>query len=368
MSGNRRQFGGASRWIEKGFASMRYLNLQLFFCLSLATVAASLEARPKRDVLYLKNGDRLTCEIKSLDKGQLTVKTNYINDTFVIDWNEVERIESPQRFQVETQDGSVLAGALEKKLSTSQVSVIDGAESNQVPQLDVVWMKQDQESVLGKLDLNVDYGFSFTKANATVSSNLDVSADYITTQWEVSNDTNFSFNGQDNGTDSSREQINNSIRRRLAWKHWFAGGLANFLSNSEQQLDLRSTFGGGIGREFIHTNKTLLSALVGAGYSREQYSQDSGQTKQDNAEALLGLSYSWFHFDSSEFDFSVLAHPSLTDIGRVRIDLNTGLYLSLLGDNLYWKISFYDNYDSRPPSGVSKNDAGISTSIGWSIF
>ena len=218
-------------------------------CLSLLLLVGSLEARPKRDVLYLKNGDRLTCEIKSLDKGQLTVKTDFTSGTIVIDWNQVERIESPQGFQVETQDGDLLVGSLEKKQPSSKVSVIDNTDSTQVPQSDVVWLTQDQPGVLGKLDLNVDYGFSFTKSNATVSSNLDVSADFTTTKWKLSNDTNFSFNGQDNGTDSSRQQINNSIRRRLAWKHWFAGGLANFLSNSEQQLDLRSTFGGGIGRE-----------------------------------------------------------------------------------------------------------------------
>ena len=118
----------------------------------------------------------------------------------------------------------------------------------------------------------------------------------------------------------------------------------------------------------IHSNKTLLSALAGAGYTREKYSSDADQTRQDNAEALLGLNYSWFHFDFSEFDFNVLVHPSLTDVGRVRIDLNTGLTLSVLGDNLHWTISFYDNFDSRPPATVSKNDSGISTSIGWKIF
>lgn len=195
-----------------------------------------------------------------------------------------------------------------------------------------------------------------------------MSAAYITPQWRVTNDSNFVFNGQDDGTDTSREQINNLIGRRLRWEHWFAAGLVNFLSKSEQQLDLRTTLGAGIGREFIHTNKTLFSALVGGSYSGETFSSDSGQTKQDNGEILLGLNYSWFRFDFSQFKFGVLVHPSMTDVGRIRVDLNTSLSLTLLGENFHWTISLYDNYDSRPPTDTSKNDSGTSTSIGWKFF
>jgi putative salt-induced outer membrane protein YdiY len=347
---------------------MQNLNVGLIFCLSLLLFAGLLEARPKRDVLYLKNGDRLTCEIKSLDEGQLTVKTNFTNGTFVIDWNQVERIESPQSFQLETQDGTTLVGDLEKKQPDAKVSVIDNAESTEVPQSDIVWMKQETPGALGKLDLKVSYGFSFTKANSIVGSNLDVNTDYITTRWNLSNDTNSTLNSQDNGTGSSRHQINNGVRRKLRWEHWFMGGLADFLSNSEQQLDLRSTFGGGIGREMIHTNKTTFSGLVGASFASEKYSAESEQTQKENAAILVGVDYSRFSFDHYRFDFDVLVHSSLTDPGRIRIDLNTGLGLSILGDNLQWTVSFYDNFDSRPPEGLSKNDAGISTSLGWKIF
>ncbi len=347
---------------------MRNITLHLLACLFLWLTPEWLEARPRIDVIHLKNGDRLTCEIKGLAQGQLTVKTDYTVGTFVIDWDEVETFESPQAFQVETQAGIILVGTLEKKQADSPISIIADGVSQQVPQSDIIWLRQEQSGALGKMDLTVDYGFNFAQANSTVSSNLAVSADYVTKLWNIYNDSNFVFNGQADADDSSREQINNGIRRRLRWEHWFAAGLVNFLSNSTQELDLRTTLGGGVGREFVHTNKTRVSGLVGGSYSHETYSQDSGQTNGNNGELLLQLTYSWFSFDFSGFDFDVLVHPSLTDLGRIRLDLNTSYSLIVLGDNLQWKISFYDNYDSRPPTDVAKNDSGISTSLGWKFF
>ncbi len=44
-----------------------------------------LEGRSKKDVVFLKNGDRLTCEIKSLQEGQLSVKTDYASGTIALD-------------------------------------------------------------------------------------------------------------------------------------------------------------------------------------------------------------------------------------------------------------------------------------------
>ena len=35
-------------------------------------------------------------------------------------------------------------------------------------------------------------------------------------------------------------------------------------------------------------------------------------------------------------------------------------------DDLFWELSFYDNYDSDPVvSGAEKNDYGITTSLGY---
>jgi hypothetical protein len=68
--------------------------------LLLGSSIASAGSRARTDIVYMKNGDRITCEVKSLAYGQLSVKPDYILDTVVLDWSKVEHIESSQVFSV----------------------------------------------------------------------------------------------------------------------------------------------------------------------------------------------------------------------------------------------------------------------------
>src|SRR5205814_2807067 len=82
-----------------------------FLVLSFALLlAAALHARDKTDVLVMKNGDRMTCEVKGLDAGVLYVSFDYIDGTASVDWSKVARLESNQLFVVKTEAGKVYAG------------------------------------------------------------------------------------------------------------------------------------------------------------------------------------------------------------------------------------------------------------------
>ena len=83
-------------------------TLTLLFC-------SPLFARDNTDVIVMKNGDRMTCEIKALSAGVLSVKLKYVQGTIGVQWSEVARLESNQLFLVKTEDGTVYTG----KLSTA---------------------------------------------------------------------------------------------------------------------------------------------------------------------------------------------------------------------------------------------------------
>ena len=66
--------------------------------LSVALLAAQSSAHAQAldeydDKVYLKNGDRITGNIKELDRGKLRVKTTTM-DTIYLNWVEVESVES----------------------------------------------------------------------------------------------------------------------------------------------------------------------------------------------------------------------------------------------------------------------------------
>jgi len=80
-------------------------------------LALPLWAREKTDVLVMKNGDRLTGEIKGLDEGVLYVSFDYILGTSSMQWSKVAYLESKQLFIVKTEDGSVYTGTLNPRRS-----------------------------------------------------------------------------------------------------------------------------------------------------------------------------------------------------------------------------------------------------------
>ena len=65
-------------------------------------LAAPLFARNKSDVIIMRNGDRITCEIKGLDADTLFISVDYILSTQSVDWSKVDHVESKQLFIVKT--------------------------------------------------------------------------------------------------------------------------------------------------------------------------------------------------------------------------------------------------------------------------
>src|ERR1700743_967499 len=122
------------------------MNLRAAVLMSLIFVAP-LFARDKTDVLVMKNGDRLTCEIKGLDQGVLYVSFDYILGTSSVQWSKVAYLESNQLFVVKTADGSAYTGTLTTAESEEQRPVkIDVVESTgketELPRKEIVKLGQ----------------------------------------------------------------------------------------------------------------------------------------------------------------------------------------------------------------------------------
>jgi hypothetical protein len=145
---------------------------------------------------------------------------------------------------------------------------------------------------------------------------------------------------------------------------WFAAGIVNFLQSDQLQLDLRTTAAGVGGRLLVRNPNTTVAAIAGAVLNQERFfGQQSGRS---NFEVAGGARANWYQFDSTEISTQALVFPSVSDAGRYRIAFNTDVYLDLWGD-LYVRFSFFDNFDSRPPTDTPRNDFGGSTTLGWSF-
>ena len=97
---------------ESYISPLAAMNIRLALIGAALVLAPALFAREKTDVLVMKNGDRMTCQVKGLDAGVLYVSFDYIDGTASVEWSKVARLESDQLFIVKTEDGSVYTGKL----------------------------------------------------------------------------------------------------------------------------------------------------------------------------------------------------------------------------------------------------------------
>src|SRR3982751_6162026 len=86
----------------------------VFALLAAVAVVCASPARAGRDddVVILKNGDRLTGEIKGLQRGELSFKASYMADAVRLDWSKVERLESKDRYLILRTDGQLFTDLL----------------------------------------------------------------------------------------------------------------------------------------------------------------------------------------------------------------------------------------------------------------
>lgn len=335
-------------------------------CLLLAGVLAAGD-HTKTDILHMKNGDKITCEIKSLEHGVLTVKMDYVSSDVAINWEKVQRLESKQMFVLETRKGEYYAGAISTDAKEGDhVDVALGPSRHEIAQPQVVSVEQLGRNFWGRMKGSIDYGFSFARSNKQTQStlSLDLSSRTEKRYTTFAVDSLFSKTGD---IPTNRHSASATFSNRLGYSAWSLAGISSLLKSDQQDLDLRTSFGAALQRKIIYTPTSSLTAMGGVVYTNEKYStQIDGQNRFNSLEGVLGVQHAAYKFDAMEWLNTIWIYPSITDTGRVRSSLDSSLYYKLIG-NFYIRLGVYGSYDTRPPANTPKSDYGVTTSFGWSF-
>lgn len=324
-------------------------------------------SRMKTDVVYMTNGDKITCEIKSLQYGQLSIKPDYVLDTIVLDWSKVDHIESSQAFSVLMQDGTQYTGTLAASSVSREVLVIRTDKDTPLPNKRVVVINELGPSLIKRLKGNIDAGLTLQRSNSQKNLTVNSGLSYQSDKRIFHLDATSQFTTQKETSNTKQQNLSAGFYSRIHQTDWYHGGLVNLLSSSEQKIDLRSTVGYGLLRRFVSTNRNNLFGLAGLTYTLEKDTPYAGPTRNPSSlDAALAVQYSNFRFDSTTLSTKAWVYPSLTNAGRVRMTLNEDIYWKIAGD-LYMRVGIYDNFDNEPAGEAPKNDAGGSTSVGWSF-
>ena len=341
--------------------------LRLLLAVALSLLTAAVSAAPKTDVVVFVNGDRLTGEIKKLDKGLLELSTTAAG-TVQIEWDKVASVETNQYLDVETSSGSRYFGKVPGGGGEGSIRVrVEGEPEGQTLAMnDVVRIRPiDQGEFLQRLDGYVSVGFNYTKADNETQFNFSGGVNSRNEVREWSLDGTTTINAESNDNTSSMYDVTLGNRRFLR-DRWFVQSFATAQGNDELGLNLRAVAGAGLGRFLLQTIDAEWAAFAALAAARENFVKES---ERNSLEGVVGTQYSYFRYDTPKrsIDAGLAVFPSLTESGRIRAEADVTSRVELVED-LFFDLTFYGSYDSdADPSAASNSDYGVVTSLGYSF-
>jgi hypothetical protein len=332
--------------------------MRLMGCISVIMYffASSALAGAKIDTIYFQNGDRITAEVKFLENNQLQLSTDDAK-TINVQWDKVDSVHIINNMRILLQDGRILYGKILPAGKKGQGTIWSTVRDPVVLELIyIVRLSALQDTFFQRLKGTLGTGFSYVKASQVTQLNLSGSINYQAEKNRIS----LSYDGiftRDPNSGYKQNQSGGASFFRFLPKNWFLNSALSAQSNTELQLDLRTSLSVAGGNSLIISNSTHLFGALGVQGTREL----SKGGNQYNMEGLVVVDYSVFIYDNPEVSFTMNSKliPSLSDWGRVRFEIDSNLKWEVFND-FYLKWTFFYNFDSRPlTEGAAKNDWAI---------
>ncbi len=323
-------------------------------------MSGNLRASSKIDTIYFQNGDRITAEVKSLESNHLKLSTDD-GGTIYVEWNKIDSVKILNNMRILLSNGKIMYGKILPAGEVGKCFIWSSFEDPLLLELiRIVLLAPMEDLFVDRLSGTLSSGFSYVKSTSVMQMNFDATVKYQAEK----NQLEFSYSGlfsTDPTSGYSQNQNGGMQLIRILPKNWFL--LSNLLleSNSELDLDLRTSITLGGGNAFIRTNASLLYAALGLQGNRET----SLGVGQFNLEVVISTKYSVFIYDDPEVSFNFTGDliPSLTTLGRIRTNIDSNLKWEVFND-FFLKWTFFYNFDSQPLSETAEKNDWAVTLIG----
>jgi hypothetical protein len=316
------------------------------------------------DTVLLTNGDRLKGEVKGLQYAKLTFKTDAAS-TIYIKWDRVVEITAPAYFEVETTTGVRYYGSLGAGKAPGQLALSLGDQVIDLRLDFIVRIRPLKQRFWDRLDGWVNVGASYTSSSGIGQGSISASVTTKRPKFSVTTTFDSTITTQPDEPQQSRTVVGLGYTR-LFTSRWFGLFNGKFERNTELGIDLRSSVAAGAGRFVVQTNRTVVAWSGGLAVNREIPVEGE---RQDNVEAFVGGSYSFFTYDTPKTNITTtfLVMPSLNVAGRVRTQLDANVSREIVKDFTVGTIVYY-SYDRKPPTeDAKKHDVGVTLTIGWTF-
>jgi len=337
-----------------------------------ATLPCAFPAHAQRDntdVITLKNGDRVTGEILQLEYGLLRLETDDMG-TLNIEWSAIADIQSQYTFDVQVAGGIRHAGIIDTSDDGTELVIRDEGSGRSVALASVVRIEELETGFWKRLSGSMSVGFDYAKATGIRTGNINISSAYQGDETKATLDISAAETSSDDTEASRRENLTSTVQFQRE-RPSFVMLLNTLERNDELGIDARLTTGVGLARYFGQDQDSEIMLFAGGVANQEWTDEgDDGTLEEDESqqsiEGALGATWRIFRFGDPDVSLAASAflYPSLTESGRHRGSLDVSLRREIISD-LFFDLSFYEAYDSDPPSGGETTDYGFVTSLGY---
>ena len=342
------------------------IKLLFIFLLSIHFIAFGA---PKNDWVVVSNGNKLRCEIKTLKENKIVCKTTNFG-TVSVKWDRVTHVYSKNTFRIELRNGMLLTGSLDSTEIDRVVRILETKDSlwTEVPTAEIVAMYQINQSIFEQIDGTLGVGYSFTKSSNIHSFNGKTTLQYLAKKNLLEFNANGIYTMQSDTITTSKSEVHIQDQH-LFHNNWFTTIGWSIQQNTELGLRARNIGTITYGKYLIKENQTFLSLSFGGAVNNERYYEnENGVTKtaQLNYEGVISLGFRAFTNNTPEFNIypTWIVYPSFTQAGRWRSDFNIESRLEIY-HNIYVTLSYYNQFDNKPPDSGTKVDFGFVGSVDW---
>jgi putative salt-induced outer membrane protein YdiY len=339
--------------------SMNHCAKSIFVLLFVIPLVSGTAAA---DEVHLKNGDRLTGEVKSLEEGKLILETSYAGE-ISITWSEVEALITDEPIKVVLTDESVLEGTSqpgEEEEMNLLTDKIEGGVSFDLADVKFINPKPPEPAL--KITARANVGIDVKKGNTdTEIYHFDGSfvARTEKNRYRAAFETD---NEKSSGVKTVDSWLGSITYDHFLSQKWFLYGNASFESDKFKDLNLRSIIGVGSGYQFKETSNTKLSGEAGFSYANEDYIEDednsypAGRLAFVFEKPLLNERLVFFHNDE--------ALVNLEDADDITIRTQTGFRFPFY-KRFNMTLQYNWDWENMPAEGQEKTDERYLVTLGY---
>ncbi|MFB3924200.1 MAG: DUF481 domain-containing protein [Terriglobia bacterium] len=333
----------------------------------------------RAETVQFKNGDQLTGTWQRVVENQLLFKSQALGD-LTLPVSKLKSFASSQKAVILVKKGLGYTGKLSLLESGEWLLTGDDGGTLRVAPADVIaiypleiYVSKGQEETFRPWHLwqgKASLGYSLVRGDSdagTLSVGVNATRRQpglpgLNERFRTNYVLNMLFaNTRTNGLRARANSVTTSLRQDFLFSPTnFVFVLGQLDHIQTQSLDLRQTYGAGVGHDLLRRSRSSLQFLGGVTFVREAF---QNADPRRNAEGLIGEKLSWKINRLVSFEHYFNFYPNLTDRGELRLD-SASTVTTQISSRLSFNTTFADRYLSNPLPDHQKNELVLTTGFG----